>query len=87
MNIFNPSSDVNKAKSDLANIEQTLQDLTNNVLRPVISTIFTGINFVKNFIGNFTLSGFIKDITSSVTGAISGAFDKLGKYIRSFLSK
>ncbi|WP_418457457.1 DUF759 family protein [Borreliella andersonii] len=49
LNIFNPSSDVNKAKSDLANIEQTLQDLTNDVLRPTLGNISTIITKVKNF--------------------------------------
>ncbi|WP_422850062.1 DUF759 family protein, partial [Borreliella afzelii] len=35
------SSDVNKAKSNLAKIEQTLQNLTNDVLTPIISKIST----------------------------------------------
>ncbi|WP_418885700.1 DUF759 family protein [Borreliella tanukii] len=75
LKITGHSSDVNEAKSDLANIEQTLQDLTNNVLRPIISTVSTGINFVKNiFSEGFTISGFISKIGTSMTDAIKSAF-------------
>ncbi|WP_421114475.1 hypothetical protein QIA00_05100 (plasmid) [Borreliella americana] len=62
LKIFNPSSDVKKAKSDLVNIEQTLQDLTNDVLRTTLSNISTIITKVKNF--NF--SNFLKKITDSI---------------------
>uniref|UniRef100_UPI003BF52DA7 DUF759 family protein n=1 Tax=Borreliella afzelii TaxID=29518 RepID=UPI003BF52DA7 len=37
LKITGHSSDVNQAKSDLAKIEQTLENVTNNVLTPIIS--------------------------------------------------
>ncbi|WP_418909445.1 DUF759 family protein (plasmid) [Borreliella sinica] len=87
LKITGHSSDVNEAKSDLVNIEQTLQDLTNDVLRPIISTVSHGIDFVKKFIGNFTIDGFIKNIGTSVTDAVTGAFKGVVSGIRSFLPK
>uniref|UniRef100_UPI00359C34AB DUF759 family protein n=2 Tax=Borreliella afzelii TaxID=29518 RepID=UPI00359C34AB len=67
------SSEVNKAKSDLANIEQTLQDLTNDVLQPVLGKVATILDRIKDF--NF--SNFLKDIKDSIKEGISGAFSGL----------
>ncbi|WP_419255504.1 DUF759 family protein, partial [Borreliella afzelii] len=65
------SSDVNKAKSDLAKIEQTLQNLTNDVLTPIISKISTFIDKVSNF----DFKKILNDIVNSIKEGISGAFD------------
>lgn len=65
------SSDVNKAKSNLAKIEQTLQNLTNDVLTPIISKISTFIDKVSNF----DFKKILNDIVKSIKEGISGAFD------------
>ncbi|OJH14319.1 hypothetical protein ER70_09480, partial (plasmid) [Borreliella bissettiae] len=77
LKIMGHSSDIAEAKSDLAEIEQTLQDLTNNVLRPAISLITTGIKKVKDFIGNFSISNIVITIGDSISSAISGLFTKI----------
>ncbi|EEF84095.1 conserved hypothetical protein (plasmid) [Borreliella spielmanii A14S] len=71
LKITGHSSDVNKAKSDLAKIEQTLENVTNNVLTPIISKISTFIDKVSNF--NF--SDLLKEIGDAIKNGISGAFD------------
>ncbi|MCD2401729.1 DUF759 family protein [Borreliella bissettiae] len=77
LKIMGHSSDIAESKSDLAEIEQTLQDLTNSVLRPVISLITTGIKKVKDFIGNFSISNIVTTIGDSISSAISGLFTKI----------
>ncbi|WP_210376271.1 DUF759 family protein, partial [Borreliella burgdorferi] len=77
LKIMGYSSDIEQAEDDLADIEQTLQDLTNNVLRPAISMITDGIKKVKEFIGNFSLPGLINTIGNSISSAISGLFTKI----------
>ncbi|WP_420025416.1 DUF759 family protein [Borreliella valaisiana] len=70
LKITGHSSDVNKAKSNLAEIEQTLENVTNDVLRPVISAVSTIINKVKDF----DFSTFLKEIGDALKNGISGAF-------------
>ncbi len=77
LKIMGYSSDIEQAEDDLADIEQTLKDLTNNVLRPVISLITNGIKKVKDFIGNFSLSGLVTNIGNSISNAIAGLFTKI----------
>ncbi|WP_422849871.1 DUF759 family protein [Borreliella afzelii] len=71
LKITGHSSEVNEAKSNLAKIEQTLENVTNNVLRPIISKISTFIDKVSNF----DFKKILNDIVKSIKEGISGAFD------------
>ncbi|MGF7102265.1 DUF759 family protein [Borreliella kurtenbachii] len=70
LKILGYSNEVQKAKSDLANIEQTFQNLTNDVLQPIISKVSTIIDTIIKF--NF--KKILDDIVGSIKEAISSAF-------------
>lgn len=65
------SDEVALAKSNLAKIEQNLEDVTNNVLMPVIGKI----SGILEKIMDLNFKQILKDIVDAITGGIKGAFD------------
>ncbi|WP_418906209.1 DUF759 family protein (plasmid) [Borreliella burgdorferi] len=71
LNIMGHSDEVALAKSNLAKIEQNLEDVTNNVLMPVIGKI----SGILEKIMNLNFKQILKDIVDAITGGIKDAFD------------
>ncbi|AEL19094.1 conserved hypothetical protein (plasmid) [Borreliella bissettiae DN127] len=71
LKIMGHSDKVSKAKSDLAKIEQTLENVTSDVLMPVIGKI----SGILDKIMNFDFKKIIKDVVDAIKSGISGAFD------------
>ncbi|WP_367604228.1 DUF759 family protein (plasmid) [Borreliella burgdorferi] len=71
LNIMGHSDEVARAKSNLAKIEQNLEDVTNNVLMPVIGKI----SGILEKIMKLNFKQILQDIVDAIKGGITGAFD------------
>ncbi|WP_418905971.1 DUF759 family protein [Borreliella carolinensis] len=85
LHIIRHLNDVNKAKSDLAKIEQTLQNLTNDVLMPAIGLATEIIHKVKNFDFKKIIDNIVDSIKEAMDGAFSG-IKTVGSGVTNFVS-
>ncbi len=71
LKIMGHSDEVARAKSNLAKIEQNLEDVTNNVLMPVIGKI----SGILEKIMKFDFKQIIQDVVNGIKDGVSGAFN------------